>query len=151
MIFFSHISWILSLNVQNFSDNNIQKHPWFLSSIIFWGHFFFNYFFHFLQYNHKHILTACQDRNVRVYTVGNGKHIKTFKGSNGKFEITTNNEYYRFKMNNIVIILYDFFICRRESFSFLLKIYWKIFKVLWLHTRSPISHCQKVNTKKAML
>ena len=36
------------------------------------------------QYNHKHILTACQDRNVRVYMVGNGKHIKTFKGSVGE-------------------------------------------------------------------
>ncbi len=22
----------------------------------------------------KHVLTACQDRNIRVYTVGNGKH-----------------------------------------------------------------------------
>ena len=42
-------------------------------------------YLHFsFQYNHKHILTACQDRNVRVYTVGNGKHIKTFKGSNGE-------------------------------------------------------------------
>ena len=38
----------------------------------------------FFQYNHKHILTACQDRNVRVYMVGNGKHIKTFKGSVGE-------------------------------------------------------------------
>ena len=43
-----------------------------------------SFFFTLLQYNHKHILTACQDRNVRVYTVGNGKHIKTFKGSNGE-------------------------------------------------------------------
>ena len=41
------------------------------------------HFFPF-QYNHKHILTACQDRNVRVYMVGNGKHIKTFKGSVGE-------------------------------------------------------------------
>jgi WD40 repeat protein len=24
--------------------------------------------------NCKHVLTACQDRNIRVYTVGNGKH-----------------------------------------------------------------------------
>eukprot|EP00095_Tigriopus_kingsejongensis_P003257 maker-scaffold69_size418775-snap-gene-2.28 protein:Tk03257 transcript:maker-scaffold69_size418775-snap-gene-2.28-mRNA-1 annotation:"mitogen-activated protein kinase-binding protein 1-like isoform x2" len=31
--------------------------------------------------NSKHILTACQDRNIRVYTVGNGKHTRTFKGS----------------------------------------------------------------------
>lgn len=26
--------------------------------------------------NSKHILTACQDRNIRVYTVGNGKHTR---------------------------------------------------------------------------
>jgi hypothetical protein len=30
----------------------------------------------------KHVLTACQDRNIRVYTVANGKHSRTFKGSN---------------------------------------------------------------------
>jgi len=29
----------------------------------------------------KHILTACQDRNIRVYSVVGGKHSKTFKGS----------------------------------------------------------------------
>ncbi|XP_046980960.1 mitogen-activated protein kinase-binding protein 1 isoform X1 [Schistocerca americana] len=29
----------------------------------------------------KHILTACQDRNIRVYNVNSGKHSKTFKGS----------------------------------------------------------------------
>ncbi len=23
---------------------------------------------------YKHVLTACQDRNIRVYTVANGKH-----------------------------------------------------------------------------
>lgn len=32
---------------------------------------------------HKHVLTACQDRNVRVYSVHTGKHTKTFKGSTG--------------------------------------------------------------------
>ncbi|XP_026291187.2 mitogen-activated protein kinase-binding protein 1 isoform X6 [Frankliniella occidentalis] len=32
----------------------------------------------------KHILTACQDRNIRVYNVTNGKHSKTFKGSVGE-------------------------------------------------------------------
>ncbi|XP_060533650.1 mitogen-activated protein kinase-binding protein 1 isoform X2 [Cylas formicarius] len=31
----------------------------------------------------KHILTACQDRNVRIYSVNTGKHTKTFKGSTG--------------------------------------------------------------------
>lgn len=31
----------------------------------------------------KHVLTACQDRNVRVYSVQNGKHTKSFKGSCG--------------------------------------------------------------------
>ena len=29
----------------------------------------------------KHILTACQDRNVRVYNTSTGKHSKTFRGS----------------------------------------------------------------------
>jgi len=29
----------------------------------------------------KHILTACQDRSVRVYNTSTGKHSKTFKGS----------------------------------------------------------------------
>ncbi|KAL1501244.1 hypothetical protein ABEB36_006606 [Hypothenemus hampei] len=32
---------------------------------------------------HKHVLTACQDRNVRIYSVNSGKHTKTFKGSPG--------------------------------------------------------------------
>lgn len=32
----------------------------------------------------KHILTACQDRNIRVYNVNSGKHSKTFKGSMGE-------------------------------------------------------------------
>lgn len=31
----------------------------------------------------KHVLTACQDRNVRVYSAQSGKHTKTFKGSTG--------------------------------------------------------------------
>ena len=26
--------------------------------------------------NCKHVLTACQDRNIRVYTVGSGKHAR---------------------------------------------------------------------------
>ncbi|PNF17421.1 hypothetical protein B7P43_G02967 [Cryptotermes secundus] len=32
----------------------------------------------------KHILTACQDRNIRVYNVSSGKHSKTYKGSIGE-------------------------------------------------------------------
>nr|XP_022905625.1 uncharacterized protein LOC111417532 isoform X2 [Onthophagus taurus] len=31
----------------------------------------------------KHVITACQDRNVRVYSVATGKHTKSFKGSTG--------------------------------------------------------------------
>ncbi|KAJ8956105.1 hypothetical protein NQ318_016559 [Aromia moschata] len=31
----------------------------------------------------KHVLTACQDRNVRIYSVNNAKHTKSFKGSTG--------------------------------------------------------------------
>ncbi|KAL3271990.1 hypothetical protein HHI36_022458 [Cryptolaemus montrouzieri] len=33
--------------------------------------------------NQKHVLTACQDRNVRVFSVNSGKNTKSFKGSNG--------------------------------------------------------------------
>ncbi|XP_046743905.1 mitogen-activated protein kinase-binding protein 1 isoform X1 [Diprion similis] len=32
----------------------------------------------------KHVLTACQDRNIRVYNVATAKHSKTFKGSAGE-------------------------------------------------------------------
>lgn len=31
----------------------------------------------------KHVLTACQDRQVRVYNVNTGKHTKSFRGSTG--------------------------------------------------------------------
>ncbi|KAK4878078.1 hypothetical protein RN001_010584 [Aquatica leii] len=31
----------------------------------------------------KHVLTACQDRNVRIYSVNSGKHTRFFKGSTG--------------------------------------------------------------------
>ncbi|XP_037079636.1 mitogen-activated protein kinase-binding protein 1-like [Pollicipes pollicipes] len=34
-----------------------------------------------VDHSQRHILTACQDRNIRVYNVANGKHSKTFKGS----------------------------------------------------------------------
>lgn len=34
--------------------------------------------------SHKHVITACQDRNIRVYNVSSGKHSKTFKGSIGE-------------------------------------------------------------------
>ncbi|RZC41906.1 mitogen-activated protein kinase-binding protein 1, partial [Asbolus verrucosus] len=31
----------------------------------------------------KHVITACQDRNVRIYSCNTGKHTKSFKGSTG--------------------------------------------------------------------
>lgn len=31
----------------------------------------------------KHVLTACQDRNVRIYNVSTGKYTRVFKGSTG--------------------------------------------------------------------
>lgn len=31
----------------------------------------------------KHVLTACQDRNIRIYSVASGKHVRIFKGSSG--------------------------------------------------------------------
>ena len=37
-----------------------------------------------LDLSRKHILTACQDRSIRVYNVSNGKHSKTFKGTLGE-------------------------------------------------------------------
>ena len=36
-----------------------------------------------MDHGQRHILTACQDRNIRVYNVNSGKHSKTFKGSIG--------------------------------------------------------------------
>ncbi|XP_045134838.1 uncharacterized protein LOC123518200 isoform X3 [Portunus trituberculatus] len=36
-----------------------------------------------VDHGQRHILTACQDRNIRVYNVSSGKHSKTFKGSIG--------------------------------------------------------------------
>lgn len=36
-----------------------------------------------VDHGQRHILTACQDRNIRVYNVTSGKHSKTFKGSIG--------------------------------------------------------------------
>lgn len=32
----------------------------------------------------KYVLTACQDRCIRVYNVNNGKQCKSFKGSVGE-------------------------------------------------------------------
>lgn len=37
-----------------------------------------------VDYDQHHILTACQDRHVRVYDVESGKHAKSFKGSIGE-------------------------------------------------------------------
>lgn len=34
--------------------------------------------------NSKHIMTACQDRNIRVYSTQSQKHTKTFKGSHSE-------------------------------------------------------------------
>ncbi|XP_042204556.1 mitogen-activated protein kinase-binding protein 1-like isoform X9 [Homarus americanus] len=36
-----------------------------------------------VDHGQRHVLTACQDRNIRVYNVNTGKHSKTFKGSIG--------------------------------------------------------------------
>ena len=77
-----------------------------------WGTFFINFLY--FQYNHKHILTACQDRNVRVYTIGNGKHIKTFKGSVGddgtliKVVLDRSGVYLATSCTDKTISIYDF-------------------------------------------
>lgn len=36
-----------------------------------------------VDHGHKHILTVCQDRNVRIYSASTGKQIRAFKGSSG--------------------------------------------------------------------
>ncbi|GAB6031726.1 hypothetical protein CHUAL_009471 [Chamberlinius hualienensis] len=37
-----------------------------------------------VDFDQKNVLTACQDRHVRVYSVGSGRHVKSFKGSLGE-------------------------------------------------------------------
>ena len=59
-------------------------------------------------------MTACQDRNVRVYMVGNGKHIKTFKGSSGedgtliKVVLDRSGVYLATSCTDKTISIYDF-------------------------------------------
>lgn len=36
-----------------------------------------------IDHGHKHVLTVCQDRNVRIYSAGTGKQVRAFKGSSG--------------------------------------------------------------------
>lgn len=31
----------------------------------------------------EHVLTACQDRNIRIYNVQTGKSVRSFRGSQG--------------------------------------------------------------------
>ena len=45
------------------------------------GSFVYIYNIILISRSGKHILTACQDRNIRVYSVTGAKQTKTFKGS----------------------------------------------------------------------
>lgn len=38
-----------------------------------------------LDFEKKHIITACNDRNIRVYNISSGKHTKTFNGTISNF------------------------------------------------------------------
>lgn len=52
----------------------------------------------------KHIITACQDRNIRVYNTTSGKHTKTFKGSVGD-EGSLIKVYLLIKLLNLIYII----------------------------------------------
>ncbi|XP_034935595.1 mitogen-activated protein kinase-binding protein 1 isoform X3 [Chelonus insularis] len=63
----------------------------------------------------KHVLTACQDRNIRVYNVATGKHSKTFKGSVGedgsliKVVLDTSGIYVATSCTDKTLCVYDYY------------------------------------------
>ncbi|XP_037957302.1 mitogen-activated protein kinase-binding protein 1 isoform X2 [Teleopsis dalmanni] len=65
--------------------------------------------------NSKHILTACQDRNVRVYGTQNTKHTKTFKGSHSdegsliKLSLDPSGIYVATSCTDKTLAVYDYY------------------------------------------
>ncbi|XP_018057548.1 PREDICTED: mitogen-activated protein kinase-binding protein 1 isoform X3 [Atta colombica] len=63
----------------------------------------------------KHVLTACQDRNIRVYNVTTGKHSKTFKGSVSddgsliKIVLDTSGIYVATSCTDKTLCVYDYY------------------------------------------
>ncbi|KAI8124958.1 WD repeat-containing protein 62 [Lucilia cuprina] len=65
--------------------------------------------------NAKHILTACQDRNIRVYGTQNSKHTKTFKGSHSdegsliKLSLDPSGIYVATSCTDKTLAVYDYY------------------------------------------
>ncbi|XP_036329884.1 mitogen-activated protein kinase-binding protein 1-like, partial [Rhagoletis pomonella] len=65
--------------------------------------------------NSKHILTACQDRNIRVYGTQNAKHTKTFKGSHSdegsliKLSLDPSGIYVATSCTDKTLAVYDYY------------------------------------------
>lgn len=65
--------------------------------------------------NSKHILTACQDRNIRVYGTQNSKHTKTFKGSHSdegsliKLSLDPSGIYVATSCTDKTLAVYDYY------------------------------------------
>ncbi|KAG7295487.1 hypothetical protein JYU34_021683 [Plutella xylostella] len=63
----------------------------------------------------RHILTACQDRNVRVYSASNGRHTKTFRGTTAddgtliKVSLDSSGIYLATSCTDKVLSVYDYY------------------------------------------
>ncbi|XP_067138205.1 mitogen-activated protein kinase-binding protein 1-like isoform X2 [Centruroides vittatus] len=63
----------------------------------------------------RHVLTACQDRNIRVYNVNGGKHTRCFRGSQGedgtliKVVLDPSGMYLATSCTDKCLYIYDFF------------------------------------------
>ncbi|BES87447.1 WD domain, G-beta repeat [Nesidiocoris tenuis] len=68
-----------------------------------------------VDFSHKYVITACQDRNIRVYNVSAGKHTKTFKGSIGeegsliKVALDASGIYVATSCTDKTLCIYDFY------------------------------------------
>lgn len=65
--------------------------------------------------NAKHILTACQDRNIRIYGTQTAKHTKTFKGSHSddgsliKLSLDSSGIYIATSCTDKTLSVYDYY------------------------------------------
>ncbi|XP_050678210.1 mitogen-activated protein kinase-binding protein 1 isoform X3 [Leptidea sinapis] len=63
----------------------------------------------------RHVLTACQDRNVRVYSSSNGRHTKTFRGTTAedgtliKVALDTSGIYLATSCTDKILSVYDYY------------------------------------------
>ncbi|XP_063372341.1 mitogen-activated protein kinase-binding protein 1 [Cydia amplana] len=63
----------------------------------------------------RHVLTACQDRNVRVYSASNGRHTKTFRGTTAddgtliKVALDNSGIYLATSCTDKVLSVYDYY------------------------------------------